>query len=190
MLVLNRRAGESIVIEDDIHLGVARIETKKVWLSVAAPGIAHPVYLCATSLSAEEARVELAAPRRVRVDGDGVHVELADPDDPSLGARATMSANRTLTERIFVDDSLEIGVGPMPKGGACLTLSGPTIGETIALTVIRQVGSYVRIGLEAPGRRVYRLELWEEVVAANRASASGDGLPSLLTARAARAAAR
>lgn len=181
MLVLNRRAGESIVVEDGIFLGVARIEEKNVWLSVEVPGVAHPVHLSARSLSPTEARVEIAAPRRARVDGDGVHVELADPGDPSLGARATLSANRRVTERIFVEGVLEVGVGPMPKGGACLVLGGRQIGQTFAVTVIRQVGSYARIGLDAPGRRVYRRELWDEIVAANRASASNGVLSRLLS---------
>lgn len=182
MLVLNRRAGESIVVEDGILLGVTRIESKKVWLSVEAPGARHPVHLSASSISPSEARVEIAAPRRARVDGDGVHVELADPGDPLLRSRATLSANRTLEERIFVDDDLVVGIGPMPKGGPCLTLGGALIGQAFAVTVIRHVGSYARIGLDAPGRRVYRRELWDEVVAANRASASDRELPRLLSA--------
>ena len=55
------------------------------------------------------------------------------------------------------------------------------INGDIRITVVSIRGNQVRIGVEAPERRVYRKELWDDMVAANKAAAGeGDDLTSLL----------
>ena len=183
MLVLNRRAGEWILVEEGIRLGVLAVGERKAWLAIGVPGVEHPVRVALSALSAGTARLEIGAPISARFDGEDICVEVAGPGHAAVRTQATVAFDRKVAEHVRVGEVLRLGVGPMPKGSPCLTVEGPHIGTGLAITVIRRVGSYVRLGLEAPGRRVYRQELWEEVVAANRAAAAGDDVSVLLATR-------
>ncbi len=64
-----------------------------------------------------------------------------------------------------------------------LVLGGPAIDTELKIAFIRPVGNSVRLGVDAPGRRIYRKELWEALVAANRAALGADGDLSYLRQR-------
>ena len=181
MLVLNRRPGESIVIERGIHLTVLSVTDRKVWLCIEAPGVEPPVRVSATAISEEEARLEIGAPTALGLHGDDIRVEVGGEGHPALATQATFSLNRTVGQSLSVGDGLQVGIGSVAKGNPCITLDGPTIGSGVRITLIRPAGSYVRIGVEAPDRRVYRKELWDDMVTANQAAAGeDDDLSSLL----------
>ncbi|MGH9082841.1 MAG: carbon storage regulator [Acidimicrobiales bacterium] len=181
MLVLNRRPGESIVIEQGIHLTVLSVTDHRAWLGIEAPGVDPPVRVSATAVSEDGARLEIGAPTSIAVDGDDVRVEVGGEGHPSLATQATFSLARRVGQSLAVGDGLRVGIGSVAKGNPCLTIEGPSFGSGVRITLIRPAGSYVRIGVEAPDRRVYRKELWDDVVAANRAAAGeGDDLSSLL----------
>ncbi len=181
MLVLNRRPGESIVIEHGIQLTVLSVTDRKVWLGIEAPGVDPAVRVSATAISEDVARLEIGAPRSVSMEGDRISVQVGGEGHPAIGAQATFSVNRTVGQSLDVGDGLQVGVGSVAKGNPCITLESPSIGSGLRITLIRPAGSYVRIGVEAPERRVYRKELWDDMVAANKAAAGeGDDLTSLL----------
>lgn len=183
MLVLNRRPGESIVIEHEILLTVVSLTDRKVWLRVEGPGIDPPVRVCATVVSRDQARLEIAGPTSVAFDGDGVKVEVGGDDHPSIARQAVLSLNRSVGESAAVGRGLVVGIGSVARGNPCITLDGPEIGSGLRVTPVRMTGSYVRVGVEAPERRVYRKELWDDLVAANQAAAGeGDDLTPLLAA--------
>ncbi len=180
MLVLNRRPGESIVIEHGVQVSVLSVTDRKVWLSIEAPGVDPPVRVSATAVSDTEARIEIGAPVSMSVDDNGVRVEVAHPGHAAVRAQATVGLNRRIGESITVGDALRVGLGSLAKGNPTLTIDGPEIAEGLRVTLIRPVGSYVRVGVEAPDRRVYRKELWADVMAANRAAAGDGELSALL----------
>lgn len=180
MLVLNRRAGESIVIEDGIQLSVLSVTDRKVWLCIEAPGVDPPVRVSASAVSETEARFEIGAPISVAIDDKEARVEVARGGHPSIQAQATIGFNRRVGESVVVGDGLRVGLASLTKGNPSLTLEGPDMADGLTITLIRPVGRYVRIGVDAPDRRVYRKELWDDVMAANKAAAGDADLSSLL----------
>jgi sRNA-binding carbon storage regulator CsrA len=174
MLVLNRRPGESIIIEHGIDLSLLSTEGHKVWLGVTVPGITSSVRLSPAAASASDVRLEIAAPLTVRVEEERAYVEVAPLGHPSHDCRTTFALHRKVGQSIDFGAELSVRVSSLARGNPSLALEGPTIGTGLVVTVIRQVGSYVRIGIDAPGRRVYRKEIWDQVVEENRAAAAGD----------------
>ncbi len=214
MLVLNRRPGESIVVEHGIRLTVLSVADHKVWLVLEAPGLRGPVHLSAAVLSEHEVRLEVGAPSAARIGDGGVCLELSPGTRGDRPAEATLSLLRQVGTSVAVvedvdaagapagvppagevatgdgaaaGERLRITVASVAKGNPCLRLTGPSIGFPLDVTVLRAVGSYVRVGIDAPAeRRVYRKELWDDMVAANRAAAGGEGddLSALVAGRA------
>lgn len=182
MLVLNRRPGESIVIEHGVQVSVLSVTDRKVWLCIEAPGVDPPVRVSATAVSDTEARIEIGAPVSMTLEEGHVRVDVAQPGHPAMHAQATVGLNRRIGETVAVGDALRVGLGSLAKGNPSLTIEGPNIADGLRITLIRPVGNYVRIGVEAPDRRVYRKELWEDVMAANRAAAGEGDLSALLDA--------
>jgi sRNA-binding carbon storage regulator CsrA len=176
VLVLNRRRGESIYVEEDIDICVLRSTHQAVWLRIAGERIAPPLLLGATALSSEEVRLEIGAPLRAHVDGHEVRIEVASPGQLSVAAHATLSFHCRPGHVAKVGGDLEVGVGPTEHGHPSLTLGGRVIGTHLRLALIRLSTSCVRLGIDAPGRRVYRKELWDALVATNTASADASGV--------------
>ena len=171
MLVLNRRPGESIYVEGDIDISVLRATHQSVWLRIAGERIAPSVLLGATVLSPEELRLEVGAPRRAWVDDQGVRVEVAGHGHLSVVTHATFSFLCRPGQAATVGEDLQLGVGPTEHGHPCLLLGGEAVGAPLRLALIRLANSCVRLGIDAPGLRVHRKELWEALVAANTAAA-------------------
>lgn len=163
MLVLNRRPGESIIIEPDIRATVLSVGDGRAWIGFHAPGILPDLRLTATVVSPEEARLEIGPLVSLEFGGDGVHMQSAPPSHPAAEMQAGISLCRGVGQRIDIDDGLWLEVGSLPKGNPSIAFGGLDVGEPFTIAIIRPAGSYVRIGVEAPGRRVYREELWETV---------------------------
>jgi len=183
MLVLNRRPGESIAVEGGIHLTVLSVADHHVDLEVTAPGVDHPVRLSSAAISDEAARLEVGPPTSVHFGADGVGIAVAGAEDPSAAVGAMLSLVRRLGESVTINDGLTVTVSAISKGNPCLEMDGPGIGFAVTVTVLRTMGSYVRIGIDAPAdRRVFRKELWEDLAAANRAAVGGvdDDLSALV----------
>ncbi len=171
MLVLNRRPGESILVEGGLVLSVLRVANQVVWLKIAGETIAPPVLLGVTAVSHEELRLEIGAPLRAWVDEDGVRVEVASGGHLSVVKHATLSFLCRPGHVARVGEGLELWVEPTERGHPALTLAGPAVGAQVRLAMIRLTKACARIGVDAPGLRVHRKELWEELVAANTAAA-------------------
>ncbi len=174
MLVLNRRPDESIVVEGGIHVTVSSVVDRKVHLRITAPGLDQPLRLSSAAISTEEVRVEVGSPTSVRITTDDVRVDVAGDDEPAVAVDAMLSVVRRIGESVTIGDGLTVTVAAISKGNPCLAITGPAIGFSVTITVLRTMGSYVRVGIDAPAdRRVFRKELWEDVAAANR-EAAGD----------------
>jgi sRNA-binding carbon storage regulator CsrA len=159
MLVLNRRPGESIIIEPDLRLTVLSVTERRVWIGVWPSATSPALRISATVLSDLEARLEIGPLSSVSFDGDVVRIVAAGAEHPASAQQAGLAINRTLGQRV--------------KGNPSLTFGGEAVGDELTITLIRPAGSYVRIGVDAPMRRVYREELWESVQAAQAGGLEG-----------------
>ena len=175
MLVLNRRPGESIHVEGDIDISVLRATHESVWLRIAGERIAPSVLLGVTALSPVELRLELGAPLRAWVDDHEVRIEVAGHGHLSAVTHATFSFLCRPGQAARVGEGLELGVEPTEHGHPCLLLGGEAVGASLRIALIRMAKSCVRLGIDAPGLRVHRKELWEALVAANTAAAGTAG---------------
>jgi sRNA-binding carbon storage regulator CsrA len=177
MLVLNRRPGESIVIEPDVTVTVLSIADRRVWLRLESPGL-PPVRISASALSPTEGRLEIGPLAAVAFDGGDVQVTTGGDDHPATTAQATVAVNRLVGEHVLVGSGLRVGLASLSKGNPCISFGGRSIGGEVRITLIRPAGSYVRLGVDAPDRRVYRSELWEVVQAGQQAAGTpGDPAP-------------
>jgi sRNA-binding carbon storage regulator CsrA len=158
MLVLNRRPGESVIIEPDVHVTVLSVADRRVRISLRAPRV-PPLDISAVVVSGEAARLEIGPLASVAFDGDAVRVEIADVG-AAADVQAALAVNRSTGERVEVGDDAWVAVASVSKGNPCVAFGGDAIGEEVRITLIRPAGSYVRLGVEAPNRRVYREELW------------------------------
>ncbi|MGH8989696.1 MAG: carbon storage regulator [Acidimicrobiales bacterium] len=168
MLVLNRRPGESIVIEPDLRVTVLSVTDRRVWIGMCASGSLRDLRVSATVVSPSEARLEIVPMSSVQFHGDRVRITAPAGEDPASAARAGLAIDRHPGERVEIGDDLWVAITSISKGNPTLTFGGSAIGDELSVTLIRPAGSYVRIGVDAPNRRVYREELWDAV------QASGD----------------
>lgn len=164
MLVLNRRPGESIIIEPGVVITVLSVAERRVWVRVEAPGLA-PLSISAVVGAATQARLELGPLAGVAFDGGGIEVTVGGPAHPAAAAEATLALNCRPGEGVTVGGGARVGIASVAKGNPCVALSGPAIGGEIRVTFIRPAGNYVRLGVDAPERRVFRRELWDSVQA-------------------------
>jgi sRNA-binding carbon storage regulator CsrA len=170
VLVLNRRQGESIVVEGCVVVRVLSVKGRTVWLQIAPRD--HPTLVLAAAVhSPDTMRLEIAAPSSYMSDDGGIRVELAQSVHAAAQARATVSFLCGARQRVSVGDRIELAVSPSDREHPNLALRGSAIGDELRLALIRPIGNCIRIGVDAPGRRVYRKELWEALVAENTAAA-------------------
>lgn len=174
MLVLNRRPGESIVIEPDLRVTVLSVADRRVWIGVAAGGRIPSMRMSASVVTPTEARVEIGPLSSIEFDDGAVRIEIAGEEHPASGAHAGIAIDRKLGERILIGGDLWASLTSVAKGNPSITLGGSAIGEELSITLIRPAGSYVRLGVDAPSRKVYREELWDAVTA-GASPASDDG---------------
>ncbi len=169
MLVLNRRPGESIVIEPDLRVTVVSVAERRVWIELRSPSLPS-LRVSATVVSADEARLEIVPMAGVAFDGGRIRLKPATALDVASVVRAGLALDRKPGERVEVGDDLFVALESISKGNPAVAFGGAAIGEPFRITLIRPAGSYVRLGVDAPSRRVYREELWDVV------RASGGGL--------------
>lgn len=167
MLVLNRRPGESVIIEPDFRVTVLSVADRRVRIALGAPDM-PPLHVSAVATSENQARLEIGPLRAVAFGRDAIRVDTAPDGHVASGAQAAIAVTRGIGERIDVGDDAWVAVASVAKGNPCVVFGGSAIGEELRITLIRPAGSYVRLGVEAPSRRVYREELW----AAMRSEAS------------------
>lgn len=183
MLVLNRRPGESIVIEPDLRVTVLSVADRRVWIGVGAEGRIAPMRLSASVVGTADTRIEIGPLSSISFDDGAVRAEMATEGHPADRSHAGLAIDRKIGERIEVGTDLWIAPAAVSKGNPCITLGGPLIGEELSITVIRPAGSYVRLGVDAPTRKVYREELWEAVTsAAAQGTADDTGVGAILSA--------
>ncbi|HVC13845.1 MAG TPA: carbon storage regulator [Acidimicrobiales bacterium] len=164
MLVLNRRPGETIVIEPDLRVTVLSVADRRVWIGLRSSAFPE-LRVSATAVSTTEARLEIVPISSVEFDGTRVRVTTAGDGDAAMAAHAGLALDRRPGERVEVGDGLWVAIASISKGNPAVTLGGQAIGEAVSITLIRPAGNYVRLGVDAPNRRVYREELWDVVQA-------------------------
>jgi sRNA-binding carbon storage regulator CsrA len=162
MLVLNRRPGESIIIEPDLRMTVLSLSDRQVWIELSAPSFPE-LRVSATAISPEEARLEIVPTSSIAFDGGRVRVTTAPEGAAASTVRAGLAIDRKPGESVEVGDDLWVAVASVSKGNPSLQFGGKAIGDAFGVTLIRPAGSYVRLGVDAPNRRVYREELWDAV---------------------------
>lgn len=160
MLVLNRRPGESVIIEPGVRVTVLSVADRRVRISLSAPDVPE-IHVSAVVASADAARLEVGPIGAITFDRDAIRVDTAPDGHPASGAEAAIALNRGVGQRVHVGDGAWVAVASIAKGNPCVAFGGDAIGEELRITLIRPAGSYVRLGVEAPSRRVYREELWE-----------------------------
>lgn len=170
MLVLNRHFGESIIIEGGVTITVLSAENRTVWLRVAGEKLSPSLLVGACCTSSVSMRLSIGAPLSMVIDEPGVRVQLAGQDHPSRRSQAVVSFYRTSGEEVLLSNGAVLRVKGTEHEHPNLVLSGDPLGGEISLAFIRPVGSWIRLGVDAPQRRVYRKELWEEIVASNSAA--------------------
>ncbi len=173
MLVLNRRPGESIVIEPDLRVTVLSVTDRRVWVGVSVAGACGHLRVCATVLSLNEARLEIVPMSSVSFDGEHVRIATAGEHDAANASRAGLAIDRKPGERVEIGDHLWVAIGSISKGNPTITFGGTAVGDEFSITLIRPAGSYVRLGVDAPERRVYREELWDAVQASGATREAG-----------------
>ncbi len=173
MLVLNRRPGESIVIEPDLRVTVLSVTDRRVWVGFSAAGACGNLRVCATVLSPSEARLEIVPMSSVQFDGEHVRITTAGEQHAANASRAGLAIDRRPGERVEIGDHLWVAIGSISKGNPTITFGGSAIGDEFSITLIRPAGSYVRLGVDAPDRRVYREELWDAVQASGATRETG-----------------
>lgn len=168
MLVLNRRPGESIIIEPDMELTVLSVADRRVWISLDAPGTVPSLRVSASAVTASEGRLEIGPVASIDFDGDDVRITTGEEGHPAGALQATVALHRLAGQRVRVGDDFYVGIASLSKGNPCVAFGGPAIGDEVRVTLIRPAGNYVRLGVDAPERRVYRKELWEVVQAGDQ----------------------
>jgi sRNA-binding carbon storage regulator CsrA len=163
MLVLNRRPGESIIIEPDLRMTVLSLADRRVWIGLSAPGAFPELRVAASVVSAQEVRLEIVPTSSIVIEEGRVRVRAAPEGTAATAVRAGLAVDRKPGESIEVGDDLWISVASISNGNPSLEFGGKAIGDAFSVTLIRPAGSYVRLGVDAPNRRVYREELWDVV---------------------------
>jgi sRNA-binding carbon storage regulator CsrA len=174
MLVLNRRPGESIVIEPDVRVTVLSVAERRVWIGLKSSAF-PALHISATVLSATEARLEIVPISSVALEDGQVRVTVGSDGEPGTLARAGLALDRRAGERVEVGEDMWVAVSSVSKGNPTLAFGGRAIGDDFGLTLIRPAGSYVRLGVDAPDRRVYREELWDLVQSGQGTREHGGG---------------
>ena len=162
MLVLNRRPGESIIIEPGVLVTVLSVTDRRVWISLETPGLGS-LRVSAVATGGTGARLEIGPVAAVGYDGEDVSVTLGAEGDLASAVHATLAVDRRLGQRVVLEAGAWISVAAVNKGNPCIALGGSAVGPEFSITLIRPAGNYVRLGVDAPDRRVYRRELWESV---------------------------
>lgn len=173
MLVLNRRPGETIVIEPDLRVTVLSVTDRRVWIGLRSSAFPE-LRVSASVVSPGEARLEIVPMSSVIFDGDRVRIVAGADGDLATTARAGIAVDRKPGERVEIGDDLWVALAAISKGNPSVTFGGSSIGEPFSITLIRPAGSYVRLGVDAPDRRVYREELWDVVQASGGTRLNGD----------------
>jgi sRNA-binding carbon storage regulator CsrA len=176
MLVLNRRPGEAIVIEPDFRVTVLSVTDRRVWIGLRSSGPLPELRVSATVVSPDEARLEIVPMSSVVFEDGRVRIAAPAEDDPATAARAGLAVDRKPGERVEIGEDLWVAIASISKGNPCVTFGGKAIGDPFSITLIRPAGSYVRLGVDAPNRRVYREELWDVVQAGEAKERRDDGL--------------
>ncbi|MDA8074929.1 MAG: carbon storage regulator [Actinomycetota bacterium] len=163
MLVLNRRPGESIIIQPDLRVTVLSLTDRRVWIGLSAPGAFPELRISAAVVAPERVRLEIVPTSSIVFDGDRVRITAAPQGTAATTVRAGLAVDRNPGEAVEVGDDLWVAVTSISKGNPTLEFGGDAIGDAFRVTLIRPAGSYVRLGVDAPERRVYREELWNVV---------------------------
>jgi sRNA-binding carbon storage regulator CsrA len=153
---------------------VLSVTDRRVWIGMRSPSAFPELHICATVVSPYEARLEIVPVSSVVFDADRVRITTAGDGDSASAVRAGLAVDRKPGERVEVGEDLWVAVASISKGNPSITFGGPAIGDEFSITLIRPAGSYVRLGVDAPNRRVYREELWD-VVQASGGTRNGTG---------------
>ncbi len=160
MLVLNRRPGGSIIIDPDIKLTVLSVVDHQVRIGLRSARVDPMLCVRAAVVAPTTVRVELGPMAAVSVEGDTVQVTLPERDRRVLRPDAVLAIDRQSGERIEIGGELWVSPSVTSDGFPCLTYGGRVIGERFSITAIRPQGGGVRLGIDAPARKVVREEIW------------------------------
>lgn len=174
MLVLRRRANEVIVFDGGLSLTVLEIASHRAWLGFEAPSLGGVVALASLEVDADGALVAVRSPTSVEYEDGVTTIGLAE----SNLARAAHLALRLGVGDELVFKGMRVVLAGVEHERATLTIEVEGMAGPIAVSVHAITGAEVRLGIDAPDDvRVYRKELWLDLLGANQAAAawsSGD----------------
>jgi len=173
MFVIRRHAGEAVMFEGGLAVTVHAIVDRAAWLAFTSPDIAGAVVVAVVAADPERLCVAVAGPEGLTPSADGrtttvaVSAEVAGP-----------AADRVLLVGVSPGQRIEfdgLSLGAAPSGSdkpALLAVEAPALGGPVELAIITVSKFDATIGVAAPpDLRVYRLEVWEQLLEANRAAA-------------------
>lgn len=179
MLVLRRRSQEVIVFEGGLSVTVLDVTDHRAWLGFEAPSIPSVVAISSQVLDTERAQIGVRSPSSLVTTGRRTTVALTPgPPDPN----AVLQLTRHVGDEIACE-GITFTVASIANARVSLSLEVACIGRPVAVSVHSISGLEARIGIDAPDDlRVYRKELWLELLDANRGAAgwSEDNLGALI----------
>lgn len=184
MLVLRRRAGEVIVFDGGLNLTVQAIAQHRAWLCFEAPSITNPVVISAFDADDERCLVAVASPTAIEYDEGTISVRTAPKGTAPPEAHVVVPLH--LGDRLGLD-GISFSLSGLAQNRPTLTIEVACLASPVGFSVHSITGAEARIGIEASDDvRVYRKELWLELLGANQAAAAewnGGDLDELLITR-------
>lgn len=185
MLVLRRRAQESIVFEGGLLVTLADVIDHRAWLAFSAPTIPVPVVLAPLGVVGGKARIGLRSPCSIAQEGTTTTVSLAAAPRPAVGDPETVLVlGRELGARVSLA-GLELTVAAIEQDRSVLQVEVAELASPVGVSVFSVSGTEVKIGIDAPEVvRVYREEVWMAMRNANQEAAawSSEDLETLASA--------
>ncbi len=172
MLVLRRRARESIVFEGGLVVTLVEVGQHRAWLSFAAPSIPRPVVLSAVASGPGDVTIGIRSPASIRREGPTDLVELAtSAEDGGGDVPPVLLLTKRAGGRVELP-GVDLEVREVDDGRVMLAASVAEVAGRVGISIYSVSSSEAKFGILAPEDvRVYRGEVWQAMQRANEAAA-------------------
>jgi len=171
VLVLRRRAHESIVFEGGLLITLVEVTDHRAWLAFSSPTIPTPVVVAALAVGHDTACIGIRSPATITRSGTVTHVGL-DASGVEQGDAPVLLVNKSAGERIVLA-GLTLEVSSLDQGRVVLEATVAEMAGGVGVSVFSVSGAEVKIGIDAPEDiRVYREEVWLAMHAENQRAAT------------------
>ncbi len=173
MLVLRRRARESIVFEGGLVVTLVEVGQHRAWLSFAAPSIPLPVVLSAAAAGPGGVSLGIRSPASIRRDGATDLVEIdVSPEDGDGDAAPVLLLTKKVGGHVVLP-GVDLLVQDVNEGRVMLSAGVADVAGRVGISIYSVSASEAKFGILAPNDvRVYRGEVWLAMQRANEAAAA------------------